>query len=537
MPGGAPARRRWEPAAIVALLALALALRTFELGDRAFHHDESQDAYFSFTHRFEYDPLLHGPLRFYLTAAIYGLLGASDFTARLAPALLGTAMVGLVFLAREQIGRLAAWVAAILLAAGPSFLYFSRFAREDIYIACVTLALLVVVLRFLDAPRPWHPAALGALLAASFAIKESTYITVFVGGTFFLLALAVQAVRQGWREAPLVRTVARLGWEPWAWGGAALAIVYTLLFTVFFTYPDGLWKGVNRGLEYWTAQQDVARGGEPVGFYAFLLFGMELPVVLLGMAGVVAIARKPSTGRWLLVWMFAGSLAAYSWASEKFAWLVIHPLLPLILLAGIGAQALWAARGRWFGRAGLALAAVGAAFVAWSSLAVNALHPADPRELLVSTQTSEEVTGLRDEILGLERRAGRKLTITVDQAEGAAFPWAWYLRDTGAGFYDSSSGRFPLDADVLILTDAARERFGPQLTGYRGRRFHLRVWWVKDFGEAWSPAAWAKYWVTRKPWNPTGGLTEWIYTRQTIVSASSTTRVPSRSSLASPSSP
>ena len=34
---------------------------------------------------YEYDPLLHGPLRFYLTAAMYTLFGDSDFTARLAP--------------------------------------------------------------------------------------------------------------------------------------------------------------------------------------------------------------------------------------------------------------------------------------------------------------------------------------------------------------------------------------------------------------------------------------------------------------------
>ena len=42
----------------------------------------------------------------------------------------------------------------MLLAFGPSFLYFSRFAREDIYIACVTLAMLVVTFRFFDAPAP-----------------------------------------------------------------------------------------------------------------------------------------------------------------------------------------------------------------------------------------------------------------------------------------------------------------------------------------------------------------------------------------------
>ena len=58
---------------------------------------------------------------------------------------------------REQLGRVAAFTAAVLLAIGPSYLYFSRFAREDIYFAAITLALFVVVFRFLDRPR-WQPA-------------------------------------------------------------------------------------------------------------------------------------------------------------------------------------------------------------------------------------------------------------------------------------------------------------------------------------------------------------------------------------------
>ncbi len=182
-------RTRWEILAWVALVALALALRLIDLGDRPFHHDESQDAYFSWIFRdrgeYQYMPILHGPFRFYLTALMYVLFGDSDFTARLAPALMGTGMVALCWLLRGVLGRVAAFTAGALLAVGPTYLYFSRFAREDIYIACITLALLVVVFRFLDRPRRHQPALIGALLALSFATKESTFITVFVAGTFF----------------------------------------------------------------------------------------------------------------------------------------------------------------------------------------------------------------------------------------------------------------------------------------------------------------------------------------------------------------
>ena len=44
-------------------------------------------------------------------------------------------MVPLPALLRSQIGRVGAFAAAAALAFGPTFLYYSRFAREDIYFA------------------------------------------------------------------------------------------------------------------------------------------------------------------------------------------------------------------------------------------------------------------------------------------------------------------------------------------------------------------------------------------------------------------
>src|SRR3954453_11891139 len=271
------------------LIAVALGLRLYDLGARPFHHDESQDAYFSWVLQtdgdYKYDPLLHGPLRFYLTAAMYTLFGASDFTARLAPALMGATMVALLYPLRRQLVRIAAYAAARLLAIGPSYLYLSRSAREDIYIAAITLAMLVVAFRFLDRPRRGHPAMFGALLALSFGTKESTFITVFVAGSFFLLAIAWQARAAGdWREGQIVRALRRPRWEDWAWGVVATLGVYTALFTTFLTHPSGIY-GLWTGLHYWLGPPEVGRGGEPPGFYAVVLFAHEWPVLLLGAVG------------------------------------------------------------------------------------------------------------------------------------------------------------------------------------------------------------------------------------------------------------
>ncbi len=511
-------RPRGELIAWGVLVALALALRFYDLGSRPFHHDESQDAYFSWVlltkGQYEYDPLLHGPLRFYLTAAAYTVFGDSDLTARLAPALMGTAMVGLPYLLREQLGRVAAFAAGALLAAGPSYLYFSRFAREDIYIACVTLAMLVVVFRFFAHPRRHHAALFGALLAMSFAIKESTFITVFVAGSFFLVAIAWQARASGLREAPLVRALLSASWEHYAWGVAAFLGVYTLLFTTFLTNPSGVY-GLYTGLDYWLGQHDVGRGGEPEYFYAIVLFAHEWPVLALGAAGAVAALRRPTLLRLFLIWAFVVSLVVYSWAGEKFAWLVLHPLLPLILLAGVGAQAIWAARRRWYGVAGAAVTVLALAYTGYASFLVNAKHGADPREFLVSTQSSTQVADVADEVAALAR-ANPGLKITIDSAEGATFPWAWYFRERDVGYIDlGTTGAPPPDSDVVILTQGSANRLAPTLTGYDAQRIPFRVWWVRDYGGQ-TAAGWARWFTGREPWNPTGGMPEWVYVSRNL---------------------
>lgn len=519
-------RRRPSPEvlAYAVLVAVALGLRLYDLGARPFHHDESQDAYFSWIlydrGDYAYQPILHGPLRFYLTAAMFSFFGDSDFTARLAPALMGTSMVAMPYFLRRQLGRVAAFTAAVLLAIGPSYLYFSRFAREDIYFAAISLALVVVVFRFLDEPRRWHPPLVGALIALGFATKETMYITGFVGFTFF----GMLVLREG-RDGPTRTALRSVGWEAWVWALAAFAATFTLMFTVFLTNPGGLWDGLYESLKYWLAQHDVGRGGEKPYFYVAVLFGVEWPVLLLGAVGAVLAFRQPTVLRAFLVWAFALSLAIYSWAGEKFAWLVLHPLLPLILLAGLAVQWLWGARATRLGRVGLVVAALAALYVPVASWWANVELRANPRELLVSTQSSEEVKRVADEVVGMAEKRP-KLSVTVDAADGATFPWAWYFRDLDAGYLDLSTVTEPPPSDVLVVTEGASQRLAPSLAAYSSRRFPFRVWWVRDYSKA-TPANWLRWLATREVWNPTGGLPEYLYVRRGVISA---TAVPSRAS-------
>src|SRR5215472_4225687 len=126
-----------ELVAFVGLVLLAAVLRFWDLGSRMLHHDESLHAVYSYYlyigKGYVHDPMMHGPFLFELNALVYFLLGATDATARVAPAFFGTLLVGLPYFLRDRLGRTGAIAASALLALSPSILYYSRFIRHDIY--------------------------------------------------------------------------------------------------------------------------------------------------------------------------------------------------------------------------------------------------------------------------------------------------------------------------------------------------------------------------------------------------------------------
>lgn len=506
------------------LTAAALAVRLIDLAHRPYHHDESQIAYFSWRFAeegdYEYNPLLHSPLQYYLTAATYKLVGDGDFTARLPAVVTSMVAILVLFAMRRFLGRLGAWSAAALLAFAPSFLYFSRFIREDIILLAANLALLVVLSHFLSRPRFWHPAALGALLAVAFGIKEATFLTVAVAGPFFVawfLLAARMARREGLdlRRHSLVHAVTSVGWEAWGWALASFVSVYILIFTTFLTDPHH-WDALYEGLDYWRGQHGVKRGEDEWYFYVYVLLGHEWPLLLLGAIGsVVSVVRRWPLGIFL-IWLFVGQFAAYSYAGERFTWLIVHPLLPLALLAAAGIQAIWSARDRALGKLGLLVTVLALAYTGYASFMANAVNHTDPAEFLVTTQSATDVVGVRDEILReaarIEREENRPARVAVDGTE--TFPYAWYLRDVeGISYPDLSKVTSLPDYDIVVLSFSNHLRLARTLAAYRQRRFHFRVWWVRDYSKVTVSSA-LDWLVERKTWNPKGGLDSWLLVRR-----------------------
>ena len=509
--------RRWTWVGI--LTVVSLVAHVWELGRRPLAHDESIDAWFSWNVRdlsvAEYDPVYHGPLRFYLNGLAMRLLGTGAAEARAVAALAGVAATAVVAASTRTLGRVGAPVAAALFVISPTILTVTRTGREDSLVVLLSVALLLVVARLLVAPRRAHLVTIGALLACSFAVKETTFLFGFAALWFLVIGGVVAVVRPDGSSAAAARRLVALGAEPYLQAVMAFLVVFAVVFTSGFRYPEGFASGLVDGLRYWWSQHDVGRGGQPWFFYFVLDAAYEWLLLSVAAAGLaVTVARRSLVGAWF-AWMAAAQAALYAWAGEKFAWLAVHPLVPAVLLAGVGAEAVWQrCRGRT--RARVALVVVGAvAAVATSVVAVRpaVLHGADPRELLVTVQTSVDVPPVAARIRRAHE-AGLVDTIVVDQAGGGAWPWVWYLHGLdGVSFRPiASDGPLP-DADVVIVLAAELPPEVPP--GAERSRIRLREWWVPDY-DAMGWQDWARWFLTRETWSPTASQDQWVVSRSPL---------------------
>jgi uncharacterized protein (TIGR03663 family) len=237
------------------IILLAAILRFWGLGDKPLHHDESLHAYYALQLMkndlqnwlscfnnlgggcYTYDPLVHGPFQFHAIALVYQISqwlhapdnGVNTTTVRIAAATLGTVLVGLPYFVRDYLGRVGAIVACFLLAVSPSMVYFSRFAREDIYLACFTLLLVVAVARYIrDRKMRWLIIAASAFSLA-YATAESTFLMIAIFGSFLGALIAWELGKRWPLRARVSINVAYRNYLLETWGPSAV-VLYFLIF-------------------------------------------------------------------------------------------------------------------------------------------------------------------------------------------------------------------------------------------------------------------------------------------------------------------
>ncbi len=705
----------------IAVLALAAFLRFYQLGAKPLHHDESMHAYFSLMFArdpssYAYDPLLHGPFQFHAEGLMFAIIMAlealfhvsragndpwiNDYTARIVPALFGLGIVALPYGLRKTLGRVEAWLAALLLAVSPAFVYFSRFLREDIYFNFFMFAMVVCAVQwarkrtitwfaltiaatvlayatfegiyltfaifgaFLGALLVWEAAAsIANLLPGELNLRERLFFTragllvIFAGiglviayialkvvdslntyitanatksqlqvtqledntvrillyvsiaiAVWVIVALFWQIFRDSayaaeeerqyalnaahaagdddsidlaadelpttlW-EARVDRIVGAPGrwarslynrldperqsflrlllggsWAQWFVGFVVAWVVFAAMYwevpfslvhafnpnlvtpgdptvanrTLGSGFNEGIGRGIWQGLYYWIQQQKVARGGQPIYYYFFIIPLYEQIAVVFGLIGIVYALARPTRFRLFLVWWFVASVAIYSWAGEKMPWLTIHMLLPLMLLAGLAiawavrqvyavGRAAWEESAQWgarlramargvsHGRPAVALVSVIIAVLLLIPTVNGMIYltyrdPAEgPLEPYVYVQTTPDVDLVMNKIDYADQVLhGGKHQLNIVVGAGEEWPFYWYLRNYyldphPATYVQFSAQTFTASGtkpDVLLLLPGAEVQSFLQAypTGYHMKEYRLRAW----FDESYKP--------------------------------------------------
>jgi uncharacterized protein (TIGR03663 family) len=323
-----------EAALVLLILTLAIFSRFYEVGERVMGFDEINHVVpgydFSQGRGYRYDPVTHGPLQFHMIALSFFILGDNDTSARLPAVLFGIGTILFVMLAyRRFLGRGGALAAGFFLLISPYMLFYSRYIRNEIYIAFWAAAMLYTVLAYLESGKTSMLYLFTLINALHFTDKATAYI--FAGEIAFFLGLfLIWRILRQIRENPeqkrsfidrlrdersfdllllevtlvmplsaalLIRIA---GFDPldttqrgllisglfilplafaailtgcWWRRGTWLKcmvifwIVFGLFYSTFFSNTLGIPMGLVGSLGYWMSQQAVQRGNQPLYYY------------------------------------------------------------------------------------------------------------------------------------------------------------------------------------------------------------------------------------------------------------------------------
>lgn len=372
---------------MVVLLGLAAALRLWRLEANGFGNEYYAAGVRSMLqglHLFFYnafDPaglvsLDKPPLAFWIQTASARLLGYDGWAIHLPQALAGAASVGLVYALTRRFGRIAAFIAALLLALTPIAVASDRSNNTDSWLVFLLLLAAWLALR-------------GRGLSFVFAM-------MVLGLAFNVKMLAAlvcgPALLAGWWLAGTLDWRQRLAWM--AAGGVALAVV-ALSWAVVFDLTPPPQRPVagsspsNSMLELIVRHNGVERfaratSNEPAAARRFLAydavpvgplrlaepmlaaqFSWALPLAILGAA--LTWRRRPAAVALLAVWALTYTIV-YSAAGGIFhIYYLVTLAPPMAALAGIGCYELWR-RGPRYLALGLATTALWQGYLTGATL-------------------------------------------------------------------------------------------------------------------------------------------------------------------------
>ncbi|MEK7675554.1 MAG: flippase activity-associated protein Agl23 [Verrucomicrobiota bacterium] len=460
---------------LLLVAAAALALRGPQLDRRPLHNDEAVNAVKlqSLWEKggYVYDPNeFHGPTLHYAALPFLWLSSDRNFdhvsetTLRLAPVCCGVALILLLWLIGDALGRAATLWAGLLAAFSPAMVFYSRYFIHEMLLVSFTMVVLVAAWRYTRTRHPGWAVLAGAGLGLMHATKETFVIAVGAMG----LAALLTAAWNRWRDQKTWTIQSYWNFNHALAALLAAAAVSIVLFTSFFTNPSGPLDSVRSYLPWLSRAGGNSPHIHPWYFYLERLayfhqgkgpIGSEgLILALAGVGLIAAFVRKEladANVTWVRFIAFYTLImtGAYSVISYKTPWCLLGFLHGMILLAGVGTVVLVRMCASRTSRIGVrAVLLVAAGQLAWQAWRGSYLYCADGRNPYVYAQTVPDILQLVQKVEALSKihPQGHQMLLQVMAPESEYWPLPWYLRQfKRVGWWD----RVPVDpyAPAMIV--------------------------------------------------------------------------------------
>jgi uncharacterized protein (TIGR03663 family) len=520
--------------------SVSIALRVPRLAARPMHADEAVH-----TVRFrqlwqernyKYDPdEYHGPTLPYATLPVIWSAGPREFAEttstmyRSVPVIFGVLLVVLMMLWADGLGKAAVLYASLLTAVSPAMVYYSRYYIHETLLIFFTFAAFACLWRYVRSGRVAWCLMGGVAVGLVQATKETSVLgfAAAAGAVVIVWACSRRVLPStvdstdkgtGSAFAPHAATCksADISWRQLgvhvALATSVAALTAVTLLSSLYENPRGAIDGFLTYLPWLERAGGQTAHVHPWYFYLRILtfwhvkdgpWWSEAAIVALGLIGIL-VAWWPGADRLrhgmhrdLLRWTACYTLlltAAYSLIPYKTPWCLLGFLHGLILLAGVGAVALWRLTRHWPLQivVGLALL-VAPLHLAWQTSRAIGDFAADPRNPYVYAHTLPDIQRLEDDLQQLLQASpeGPQTTVKVIWQDGYYWPLPWYLRRFAAVGYWTELPTDPAAPLVLCSPEfdaplTAELEATHLMTGYYGiRPGVLAMLWVRmDVWEA-----------------------------------------------------
>lgn len=305
-------------------------------------------------------------------------------------------------------------------------------------------AAIVLMLGSWNQGRPVYIILATASVSLMFATKETAFITL---GTMAIAIGCIWVWRKLYGSNTLLKSDdeindSALNWQNFvaAFGTGAdrwltlticaftFIFIFVLLFTSYFTYPEGVKKAIE-AYAIWTktGTRDHANG---TWAYLDWLWKIESPIVVLSAVGT-AIAFAISKHRFAMfagLWTL-GLFIAYSVIPYKTPWLALSFTLPACIVGGYAINEI----AKLYNNAGIPAAilacAVSFGLLGYNTYDLNFVRYDDDKMTYVYAHTRRQFLDMIDKIEHYAKVSGKNDQTRVDVVSADYWPMVWYMKD------------------------------------------------------------------------------------------------------------